>query len=502
LRASSADVQRLSWRRRAGDDPMSDLPAQFRGNRYAVIRLLGEGGQAATFEAVDKKEGKPVAVKRFRVRGAKSWKEVELAEREARVLAGLSHPGLPRYVEHFEENGELFLVTEKIEGESLAAMQKRGATFSERDVVRFLREVGEILDYLHLRAPPVVHRDIKPSNVMRRPDGSFALIDFGAVRDKMKPEGGSTVVGTFGFMAPEQFQGRAMPASDVYAVGATALSMLTGQQPEDLPHKGLALDVATALGKNANPALISALTGMLEPDPDRRANKISPLLTALRDVPGKTKKDSAQEKTQRKNAKPANKGRNVESDVEKDIEQGIEEAVEQLEQGFSELKHEWKAKKNESKAERKARRAERKAERRARKAEASATGAMDSGSIPSPVAGFLIFGLTVAQIAVLVALRAVVPTVLSILSIFFGKVLRETGGKVREAGFRAHESLEQAKGVIRGRTERTLSGVRVDVPAEHVRVRVVEKESNDTAAEEEMAAEEEASEEAQKRRRR
>src|SRR5262249_24875756 len=118
-------------------------------------------------------------------------------------------------------------------------------------------------------------RDLKPSNVIRRPDGSFVFIDFGAVRDKMKPEGGSTVVGTFGYMAPEQFQGRAMPASDVYAVGTTALAMLTGREPEDLPHRGLAGDVRAALaGARVSPALAGALASMVEPDPDRRAQSI------------------------------------------------------------------------------------------------------------------------------------------------------------------------------------------------------------------------------------
>src|SRR5262245_54656562 len=111
-----------------------------RDGRYALVRTLGEGGQATTFEAIDKRTATRVAVKRFRVRGAKSWKEVELAEREARVLASLSHPHLPRYVEHFEQGGELYLVTELIEGESLLSLRKRGVRFSEADVIRFLRE--------------------------------------------------------------------------------------------------------------------------------------------------------------------------------------------------------------------------------------------------------------------------------------------------------------------------------------------------------------------------
>ena len=81
-----------------------------RGGRYAIVGELGAGSQAETFDAVDKQAGRPVAIKRFQVRGAKSWKDVELAEREARVLATLSHPSLPVYIEHFEEDGALYLV--------------------------------------------------------------------------------------------------------------------------------------------------------------------------------------------------------------------------------------------------------------------------------------------------------------------------------------------------------------------------------------------------------
>ncbi len=250
-----------------------------RDGRYAISGRLGEGGQATTFEAVDKSVGRRVTVKRFRVRGASSWKEVELAEREAKVLAHIAHPNLPVYVDHFEEAGALYLVTEHIEGETVASMRSEGPV-GQDEVLRFLRDASDALDYLHGRSPPLVHRDIKPSNVIRRPDGSFAIIDFGAVRDRLKATG-STVVGTFGFMAPEQFQGRAMAASDVYAVGATAVAMLAGREPEDLPHKGLAIDVHEALVGSVDPALIRALASMLEPDPDRRAHRIAPLLDDL-----------------------------------------------------------------------------------------------------------------------------------------------------------------------------------------------------------------------------
>ena len=257
---------------------VSDTPELLQDGRYALLRKLGEGSQGETFEALDKRDGRLVAVKRFMVRGAKSWKDVELAEREARVLSQLSHPALPIYVDHFEEHGALYLVMERLEGDSLAALHKRGARLDETRVLAFLHQASDALDYLHSRSPPVIHRDIKPGNVISRPDGSFALVDFGSVRDHLKPEGGSTVVGTFGYMAPEQFQGRALPQSDVYAVGATALSLLTGREPEDLPHQGLGIDVAAALGSGADPRLVQVLSQMLEPDPDRRPARIAPLL--------------------------------------------------------------------------------------------------------------------------------------------------------------------------------------------------------------------------------
>ncbi len=241
---------------------------------------LGAGSQGETLEAVDKREGRPVAIKRFLIRGAKSWKDVELAEREATVLAALNHPSLPRYIEHFEENGALYLVMEKVEGESLAARRRRKAPLDHAQVLRFLRDVAESLRYLHSQAPPIVHRDIKPGNVILRPDGSHCLVDFGSVRDRLKPEGGSTVVGTFGFMAPEQFQGRAAPVSDVYAVGATALSLITGREPEDLPHKGLGIDVESALRGQVDRRMVAALLRMLEPDPDRRASSVDAALRA------------------------------------------------------------------------------------------------------------------------------------------------------------------------------------------------------------------------------
>jgi serine/threonine protein kinase len=257
------------------------MPELLRSGRYRLFGVLGSGAQAHTYDALDESTGTRVAIKRFQVRGARSWKDVELAEREARVLSELSHPNLPKYLDHFEEQGVLYLVMEKVEGPTLAELRRDGGSLGPRELLRFLEDSAKILSYLHGRAPPLIHRDIKPSNVIRRPDGSFALVDFGSVRDRLRPEGGSTVVGTFGFMAPEQFQGRALPASDVYGVGATAIACLTGEEPENLPHKGLAIDVRQALGASRDPRLVLLLEQLLEPDPDRRAHDLGRALGAI-----------------------------------------------------------------------------------------------------------------------------------------------------------------------------------------------------------------------------
>jgi Protein kinase domain len=212
------------------------------------------------------------------VRGARVWKDVELAEREARVLATLDHPLVPRYLENFEEDGALYLVMERVEGETLDTIRKREGTLSEAEVRRFLACADRAFTYLHGRGTPVVHRDVKPRNVVRRPDGSYVFVDFGAVSEFLVRRDSSTIVGTMGYMAPEQLQARARPASDVYAVGATALAALTGVEPETLPHRGLRVDVHAALQGRVSEALIHSLERMLEPDPDLRAQSIGAAL--------------------------------------------------------------------------------------------------------------------------------------------------------------------------------------------------------------------------------
>jgi hypothetical protein len=364
------------------------------------------------------------------VRGAASWKDVELAEREARVLSGIEHPRLPLYLDHFEEAGALCLVMDRVEGESLAALRKRGALLARNEVVRLLSDVGELLDYLHGRNPPIIHRDIKPGNVIRKPDGSFALVDFGSVRDSLKPEGGSTVVGTFGFMAPEQFQGRALRQSDVYGLGATALTLLSGREPEDLPHKGLAIDVATALPHD--PAFARVLSKMLDPDPDRRATHVAPLVGELIAAPsgapaGKTPYGAVYEAAYRTAHDAASRA-----------------AAEAEAAGAA--------------AARAAREAGREAARKYKHVHEYGSGRVwGPGTRSKPLVpnaimiALVVLGLIVARFSTGLLFRVFLPIVLTLLSIFFGAGLRRAAGRMRDVGERGDRGLKRAIEVVRGR---------------------------------------------------
>jgi len=425
--------------------------------RYSLLGLLGQGTQGQTYDAVDRREGRPVAVKRFDIRIAKTWKEAELAERETRTLQALSHPNLPGYVDHFEEDGALYLVMDKIEGESLAALRKRGVVFSRDDVDRLLRDASEILGYLHGRAPPVIHRDLKPNNIIRRPDGSFAFVDFGAVRDKLRPEGGSTVVGTFGYMAPEQFQGRAIPASDVYAIAATALSMLTGKEPEELPHRGLALDVRAALGPSADAGLVDSLERMLDPDPDRRAQR--PSLSPPRGPPSRERSDrgpsagvSWQDALREGFEEQAREYERRARDYETRAHRGEPgaDAWGRGAEGWRKAADKWRAaaQKHREKAERRAaRHATRFARKAARHADRLTQRAGRHRHVP-PWPILLLFAVAFAAgaVAVTLATQVVVPVVLRLLAVFFARgPLTRAADAVREAGDEALENIQRSQ---------------------------------------------------------
>ena len=252
------------------------------GGRYRLGPRLGKGSQGEIHIARDEKakgaEDREVIVKRLIPRG--TWKSFELFEREAKVLSQLRHPGVPRHIATIEEPpGTFNLVMARAPGDNLRDLsaRRRLSQLELRDVL--IRSL-EILDYLHTRSPSVVHRDLKPSNLMRAPDGKISLVDFGGVLDAARDRGGSTIVGTYGYMAPEQLHGQVTPATDIYALGATIVALAGGIEPEDVPRKGLRMDLDRHL-PSLDPGFRAALTAMTDPDPDKRPQRARDVVALL-----------------------------------------------------------------------------------------------------------------------------------------------------------------------------------------------------------------------------
>ena len=239
------------------------------GGRWRLGPRLGRGSQAETYLATEPARREEVVVKRVKLGGG--WKSFELHEREAKVLGQLRHAGIPRLLGALQEPPGVFnLVMQRMPGENLRDLGRRHR-FSETELRDILVRGLEILDYLATRSPPVVHRDIKPSNLVRDTDGTLALVDFGGVAD-VGEGAGSTLVGTYGYMAPEQLHGQSTPATDIYSLGATLVALAGGIEPEDVPRKGLKMDLGKHL-KAMDPSLRGVLEAMTEPDPEKRPQR-------------------------------------------------------------------------------------------------------------------------------------------------------------------------------------------------------------------------------------
>jgi hypothetical protein len=266
-------------------------PGQRVGARYEIVRPLGRGGFAHTYLARALEGGRAVALKTLYGRAVTDLKAYELFEREARVLLGLRHRGVPEFIEFFradvDGDSTAVLVMEYVDGVSLAETIADGPPLAPLQVLDLMLELLGVLDYLHTRAPPILHRDIKPANVLVRADGGPVLVDFGAVRNVFKASGesGSTVVGTYGYMPYEQYMGQASPASDLYALGATFLHVVTGRPPSDFMADEGRLVVPTDLP--VGEPMRGVIARLLEPAPARRYSSARAAREALLAAPSR-----------------------------------------------------------------------------------------------------------------------------------------------------------------------------------------------------------------------
>ena len=216
-------------------------------NKYQIIDILGQGGVGITYRSRDVETDRIVAIKALSLKRAKDWKVIELFDREAKILSQLNHPAIPQYIDSFQVDTEIdrqyYIVQTLAEGQSLFDAVEADWKPTIAEAKDIAAQVLEILIYLHTLNPPVIHRDLKPQNLIRNNDGKIYLVDFGSVQDTYYTiTGGSTVVGTYGYMAPEQFRGQAYLSTDLYGLGTTLLYLLTGIDPAILPQKKLKID--------------------------------------------------------------------------------------------------------------------------------------------------------------------------------------------------------------------------------------------------------------------
>jgi serine/threonine protein kinase len=200
------------------------------------------------------------------------------------VLRALDHPDIPRFLASFQEGTgvgtRLYLAQEFLEGESLLQRIER-ERFDEDEAWQLAEQVLETLTSLHQRTPALVHRDIKPANLILRPSGRVALVDFGAARQLTRGvTHGSTLVGTFGYMPPEQLGGTVDAGSDLYALGATLVHALSGRMPADLIDEQLAL--AFEKHVQVTQGLHAFLGKLLAPRRSERFSSATDALMALR----------------------------------------------------------------------------------------------------------------------------------------------------------------------------------------------------------------------------
>lgn len=264
--------------------------------RYKVQEQLGKKAGRKTVLAQDIQTGQMVIIKLLSFSSDFVWEDLKLFEREAETLKSLAHPAIPSYIDYFEVeegNRSCALVQTYIEGQSLEQYMQTGRLFTEKELRDIAEQLLQILIYLHEQHPPVIHRDIKPSNIIlvENSDGKVGkvyLVDFGSVQTLASKAGKTvTVVGTYGYMPPEQFGGYATPASDLYGLGATLIALATATHPADLPQKDMRLEFAELV--NFKPAFVEWLEWLTEPSAEHRLKTPMAALQAL--LTGQTRSD-------------------------------------------------------------------------------------------------------------------------------------------------------------------------------------------------------------------
>jgi eukaryotic-like serine/threonine-protein kinase len=260
---------------------------------YTILGVVGRGGMGAVYRAQRRTDGAIWALKEMRPPPDAPASEIEenrkLFFQESELLSQLSHPNLPVVADVFEHNGRPTLVMEFVPGQPLELrLHEANAPLLEQQVLSYGIQVARVLHYLHTRTPPIIYRDLKPSNIMVTPEGVLKLIDFGVARTyKARKSKDTIAMGSAGYAPPEQYgKGQTDARSDVYALGATLLHLLTNMPPIPLqtPAPGSIRKLNSSVDVQTERVLIKAMA--LDPNQRyRSAAEFEQALTRRLDVP-------------------------------------------------------------------------------------------------------------------------------------------------------------------------------------------------------------------------
>ena len=265
---------------------MELTPATILRDRYRITRLLGQGGMGAVYLAYDLALEHEVAVK---INHSVNPHAATQFISEARLLAGLRHPNLPRVIDYFLEGSSQFLVMDYIPGDDLKGLVEQHGAFAPEQVLQWAEQLGSALSYLHRQNPPVFHRDVKPANLKLTSENEIILVDFGIA--KVADAAQATAAGASGYSPgyapPEQYgTGRTGAYSDQYSMAATLFNLLTGQKPEDGLQRVLGQAVQTP-AHVANPTVPPRISLVLERAlslrPEERFATLDDFMRALMD---------------------------------------------------------------------------------------------------------------------------------------------------------------------------------------------------------------------------
>ncbi len=266
-------------------------------DRYRIVRLLGQGGFGAVYRVWDLHLNAPYALKENLDTSPEAIRQFA---REAQILANLHHPNLPRVTDHFSlpDQGQ-YLVMEYVEGEDLEEMRRKSTcqpagSLPEEQVLTWISQILDALEYLHNQNPPIIHRDIKPANIRITPQGRATLVDFGIAKifnPVLKTTVGARAI-TPGFSPLEQYGQAATDArSDIYALGATLYVLLTGRTPPESTARAWndPLLPPDQLNPHLSPAVSPVIIKAMQADPADRWQNIAEFRNALQQpvLPGR-----------------------------------------------------------------------------------------------------------------------------------------------------------------------------------------------------------------------